>query len=115
VGLLYYDYLLMELASLVDNLCLLLTDGGMVLCNIHVSAQEVPFVAFLKELMRRRKRLLSQLAADLGVSHATVSRWLSEDDIPSTRSCRMTKYLTTVHKWLIISSITQGEALHNTA
>jgi len=28
------------------------------------------------------------LAADLGVSHATVSRWLSGDDVPNTRSCR---------------------------
>ena len=49
---------------------------------------ESPFVAFLNELMRRRKRLPSQLAADLGISHATVSRWLSQADIPSTRSCR---------------------------
>ena len=38
--------------------------------------------------MRRRKRLRSQLAADLGVSHATVSRWLSGADVPNTRSCR---------------------------
>ena len=38
--------------------------------------------------MQRRKRLPSQLAADLGVSHATVGRWLSGADIPSTRSCR---------------------------
>ena len=38
--------------------------------------------------MRRRKRLPSQLAADLGVSHATVSRWLSGVDVPNTRSCR---------------------------
>ena len=45
-------------------------------------------VLFLKEVMRRRKRLPSQLAADLGISHATVSRWLSGDDIPSTRSCQ---------------------------
>jgi len=43
--------------------------------------------------MRRRKRLPSQLAADLGVSHATVSRWLSGEDVPSTRSCRkLAKY-----------------------
>jgi len=28
------------------------------------------------------------MAADLGVSHATVSRWLSDKDIPSTKSCR---------------------------
>jgi len=58
-----------------------------------MSTEEVPFVSFLKEVMRRRKRLPSQLAADLGVSHATVSRWLSGDDIPSTRSCRkLAKY-----------------------
>ena len=38
--------------------------------------------------MRRRKRLPSQLAADLGISHATVSRWLSSADIPSIKSCR---------------------------
>lgn len=47
-----------------------------------------PLVSFLKEVMRRRKRLASQLAADLGVSHATISRWLCGKDIPSTQSCR---------------------------
>ena len=53
-----------------------------------MSTEEVPIVSFLKEVMRRRKRLPSQLAADLGVSHATVSRWLSSQDVPNTRSCR---------------------------
>jgi len=53
-----------------------------------MSTKEDPLVSFLKELMRRRRCLPSQLAAGLGVSHATVSRWLSGDDIPSTRSCR---------------------------
>ena len=58
-----------------------------------MSTQEVPIVSFLKELMRRRKRLPSQLAADMGISHATVSRWLSCKDIPSTRSCqRLAEY-----------------------
>jgi len=38
--------------------------------------------------MRRRKRLPSRLAADLGISHATVSRWLSGADTPSIKSCR---------------------------
>ena len=52
-----------------------------------MSAEEVPIVSFLKELMRRRKRLPSQLAADLGVSHATVIRWLSGEDVPNCRSC----------------------------
>jgi transcriptional regulator with XRE-family HTH domain len=28
------------------------------------------------------------MAAELGISHATVSRWLSGADIPNTRSCR---------------------------
>jgi len=43
--------------------------------------------------MRRRKRLPSQLASDLGVSHATVSRWLSSKDTPNTRSCqRLAEY-----------------------
>lgn len=37
--------------------------------------------------MRRRKCRPRQLATDLGISHATVSRWLSGDDVPNTRSC----------------------------
>ena len=45
--------------------------------------------SFLQELMRRRKRLPSQLAADIGVSHATVRRWLYGEDIPSVRSCQI--------------------------
>ena len=38
--------------------------------------------------MSRRKILPRQLAAGLGISHATVSRWLSGADVPNTRSCR---------------------------
>ena len=53
-----------------------------------MSTENVPIVSFLKEVMRRRKRLPSQLATDLGISHATVSRWLSGEDVPNTRSCR---------------------------
>jgi transcriptional regulator with XRE-family HTH domain len=53
-----------------------------------MSTKESPFVSFLKEVMRRRKCLPSQLAADLGISHATVSRWLSRADIPNTNSCQ---------------------------
>ena len=53
-----------------------------------MSTEEAPVVSFLKEIMRRKKRLPSQLAADLGVSHATVSRWLAGSDVPNTRSCR---------------------------
>ena len=51
------------------------------------------FVTFLQELMRRRGRLPSQLAVDLGVSHTSVSRWLSGKDRPSLVSCvRLAKY-----------------------
>jgi transcriptional regulator with XRE-family HTH domain len=50
--------------------------------------RKVPIVSFLNEMMRRRKRLPSQLASDLGVSHVTVGRWLSGKDIPSVKSCR---------------------------
>ena len=53
-----------------------------------MSTEEAPLVSFVKELMRRRKRLPSQLAADLKVSHATVRRWLLGEDIPSVRSCK---------------------------
>jgi transcriptional regulator with XRE-family HTH domain len=51
-------------------------------------SKENSLISFLKGIMRRRKRKPSQLAADLGISHATVSRWLSGKDIPSTSSCR---------------------------
>ncbi len=58
-----------------------------------MSTEDVPIVSFLKEVMRRRRRLPSQLAADLGVSHATVSRWLSGEDVPNTKSClRLAEY-----------------------
>lgn len=62
--------------------------------NIERSdTQEFPIFSFLKDVMRCRRRLPSQLAADLGVSHVTVSRWLSGTDTPSTRSCqRLAEY-----------------------
>lgn len=53
-----------------------------------MSKEEVPLASFLKEVMRRRKRVPSQLAADLGVSHSTIRRWLSGEDVPNIRSCR---------------------------
>jgi len=53
-----------------------------------MSVEEALIVSFLKEVMRRRKCLPSQLAVNLGVSHATVSRWLSGEDTPNIRSCR---------------------------
>ncbi len=55
--------------------------------NAHSCAMNETLVTFLKELMRRRNRLPSQLAADMGVSHTSVSRWLSGKDNPSFKSC----------------------------
>jgi transcriptional regulator with XRE-family HTH domain len=53
-----------------------------------MSIKDTAFATFLMEVMRRRKRKPSQLAVDLGISHATVSRWLSGEDIPNTSSCQ---------------------------
>ena len=53
-----------------------------------IVTKETPLNSFVEELMSRRRRLPSQLATDLGVSHPTVGRWLSGKDTPSTRSCR---------------------------
>ena len=49
---------------------------------------ESPLVTLLDEIMQLRGRLPSHIAADIGISHATVSRWLHGKDIPSTTSCR---------------------------
>lgn len=65
-----------------------MTREDAIVYNVRVSTKEFPLITFLNALMRRRKRLPSQLAADLGISHATVGRWLSSNDIPSPRSCR---------------------------
>jgi transcriptional regulator with XRE-family HTH domain len=46
------------------------------------------FEKFLKDVMRKRRCLPSHLATELGISHATVSRWLSGKDIPNVSSCR---------------------------
>ena len=58
-----------------------------------MGAQNDRLGTFLSGLMERRRRLPSQMAADLGVSHATVSRWLSGKDVPSPQSCQsLAKY-----------------------
>jgi len=45
-------------------------------------------VYLLKEVMRQHQCKPSKLADDLGISPATVSRWLSGQDVPSPRSCQ---------------------------
>jgi transcriptional regulator with XRE-family HTH domain len=57
--------------------------------NIDMNAPEhIHLTTFLRELMHRRGLLPSQLAADIGISHSTVSRWLKGQDLPSTKSCQ---------------------------
>jgi len=50
--------------------------------------KETPLNSFVEDLMSRRRRLPSQLAADLAVSPPTAGRWLTGKDVPNTRSCR---------------------------
>jgi transcriptional regulator with XRE-family HTH domain len=51
------------------------------------------FKSFLRDMLRRKKLRASHLAAKLGISHATVSRWMSGKDKPSVRSCaKLAKY-----------------------
>jgi transcriptional regulator with XRE-family HTH domain len=52
-----------------------------------MSIKNVRITSFLKKVMRLHQRKPSQLAADLGISHATVIRWLSGEDTPNTASC----------------------------
>jgi len=58
-----------------------------------MSRKKASLISFLQEVMRKSKRKPGQMAAELGISHATVSRWLSGKDIPSPRSChRLAEY-----------------------
>jgi transcriptional regulator with XRE-family HTH domain len=49
--------------------------------------EKITIPGLLRETMRKKRRLASQLAEDIGVSHASVSRWLSGKDLPGTGSC----------------------------
>jgi len=47
-----------------------------------------PFVTFLRDFLKNRGRLPSQMADAIGISHSTISRWLSGKYIPSSRYCQ---------------------------
>jgi transcriptional regulator with XRE-family HTH domain len=53
-----------------------------------MSTKEATLKTFLVDLMQKQNKHCSALAAELGVSHATVGRWLSGHDTPNTFSCR---------------------------
>ena len=52
------------------------------------TTKEDSLVTFLNKLMERRGILPSRLAFYLDLSHVTLSRWLSQKDTPSPRSCQ---------------------------
>ena len=59
-------------------------------------------VGFLKSVIRRHGITPSRLAKEIGVSHATVSRWLSGKDVPSPKSCeRLAGYSGVRVEWLL--------------
>ncbi len=70
-----------------------------------MSKMDNALTRFLVSLTRRRGMSLSRLAADLGVSHTTVSRWLSGKSRPGIRSCERLARLSdsTISKILALS------------
>ena len=55
---------------------------------------ETEFTKWLESIIQERHSYPSNFAKDLGISHATVSRWLHGKDIPKTKTCRRIAELT---------------------
>ena len=68
----------------------------------NASTGETAIVSFLRKLMERRRLVPNRLAKAMGVSHPTVGRWLSGEDVPSTASC---------HKLAVYSGVSVVEIL----
>lgn len=49
---------------------------------------QTEFIQWISNLLRDRDLKPSQLAKRMGVSHPTVGRWITGEDVPSTKSCR---------------------------
>ena len=45
------------------------------------------FSFFVAGILRKKNMRASHLAAKIGVSHATVGRWLKGEDVPCAKSC----------------------------
>jgi len=56
--------------------------------NTKKKSRPASLAAFLHDLMARHQVSASQLAATLGISQSTMSRWLSGTVIPGIASCR---------------------------
>ena len=46
-----------------------------------------PFSEFVAGVLRQRRIRASHFAVKIGVSHATVGRWLKGEDVPCAKSC----------------------------
>ena len=52
-----------------------------------MSTSRQPFSLFIAGVLRQRHIRASHFAAEIGVSHATVGRWLKGEDVPCAKSC----------------------------
>ncbi len=59
-----------------------------------MTKKDTPITIWLKDVLKERQILAFYLAKMLGVSHATVSRWLHGKDIPTPRHCEQLAKLT---------------------
>ena len=59
--------------------------------------QDTPLITWLKKVIEERQILPFYLAKMLGISHATVSRWLHGKDKPTPRHCEQLAKLTGEH------------------
>lgn len=58
-----------------------------------MSRRNSPMIDFLRDVLKQHRVLASQLAVELEVSHPTIGRWLSGEDIPRAPACwRLAEY-----------------------
>ena len=64
-----------------------------------------PLVTFLTNIINQRRCLPSQLAAELGVCHSTLYRWLHKQTAPGVNSCRKLSEYTGIPLQAVLSRI----------
>ena len=64
-----------------------------------------PLVTFLTKIINQKRCSPSQLAAELGVCHSTVSRWLHRQATPGVDSCRKLSEYTGLSLPTVLSGI----------
>ena len=64
-----------------------------------------PLVTFLTNIIDQKRCLPSQLAAELGVCHSTLYRWLHKQTVPGVNSCRKLSEYTGLPLQAVLSRI----------